>query len=54
MGCLPPQFVSRFAVGWFVGSAGWAAFDSNIGVEVKYLWTDAGDWLDVTIAIDWR
>ncbi len=54
MGCLPPQFVSCVVVGWFGGSAGWAAFDSNIRREGKYLWTGARDRREIMIAIGWR
>ncbi len=54
MGCLPPQFVSCFVVGWLVVWLAEAAFDLNIRGKGKCFWTDDGDWREVTIAIDWR
>jgi hypothetical protein len=54
MGCLPPQFVSCFVIGWFEVWLHEAPFDSNICGECKYLWTDAADQWEVTIGIDWR
>jgi len=51
--CLRSLFRALLFIGLLVRLAG-VAFDLNIRGEVKYLWTDAGDWWEITIAIDWR